>query len=922
MPKLLFFAIDQKETEEQAALAVRIMQGEKSGLTLLQDPKQEVLTKVKLQALALPSELNLLSFLMREELAFLKKTKGRNFEDPKTPYNLIHISYSGVQEAFKLFALNGKLMFNEKSLVIDLFGKNELYYKVEQTNGLPTVQAWIKAKSAEFNACECDLIGKGPPHWFIKGPTLKFITTDIAWKDLQAIQQGVFSPYQQLIEEAKEDESAPRVTLNASFTIPVNEPLPLLILKDKHGSFGNLVMAYQDHGGNCQEIDYHSPLLTVEKGGKLFCKRQKEVEKGWEKDLLETGYTKKPLADSNYYCPLDKVAKSIAFLMEIGWQVRDVKGAKVVKYTDSQLTASASLDTICIKGKLRFNTFEADLTDVMGAFNRRERFCSLGNGQVALLPASLEEIGLQELVNDGEIVADGVRIKKNHFGTLATLLDTSISKIRLDETITALKTQLTSFSGIGETLLGTGFRGTLRPYQQAGLNWLSFLHAYGFHGILADDMGLGKTVQVLAFLSTLAESKDSKQILIVVPTSLLFNWKNEINAFLPAAHVTIHHGPKRAENAETLIRPHFQIILTTYSTAKSDAALFQNIDFECLILDEAQNIKNASTQNSKVLCSLNSALRLSITGTPVENNLMELWSHFRFLIPDLFGDEESFQAEMRAGESDPRFLKRIKKKIRPFLLRRRKEEVAKDLPEKIEQTVSITMHEQQRVLYEQFLSGVRQNLITKIDEGGTGKHRMEILESIMRLRQICCHPLLVMQEEIQGNVKSAKLEALLEDLETALKEERKVLVYSQFTQMLGIIGKHLKEQGIRYAYLDGSTKDREAVVASFQNDPSLQIFLLSLKAGGVGLNLTAADYVFLYDPWWNDAVEAQAIDRAHRIGQKNTVIAKRYVTEDSIEQKLMKLKSLKSTLASALFDEEEGAIGSPLSLDDLLFLIS
>jgi SNF2 family DNA or RNA helicase len=404
--------------------------------------------------------------------------------------------------------------------------------------------------------------------------------------------------------------------------------------------------------------------------------------------------------------------------------------------------------------------------------------------------------------------------------------------------------------------------------------------------------------------------------MIVVPTSLIFNWKKEIERFLPNYPITIHHGPKRAQSIEA--KP--QLILTTYTTLRLDFALLSQLTYTCLIIDEAQAIKNANTQTSRAVSRLEAPFRLSITGTPIENNLSELWSHFHFLIPDLFGDESSFTAEIQAGMSDPRFLKRIKKKIRPFLMRRRKEEVAKDLPEKIEQTVWVEMNEGQRALYEQFLTGVRQNVLSKVSVDGVGKHRMEILEAIMRLRQICCDPLLVSTDDGHEDRQSAKLDALMEDLETAIAEGRKVLVYSQFTSMLALISKQVQKRGWNYVYLDGSTQNREKVVTEFQENPGIPLFLISLKAGGIGLNLTAADYVFLYDPWWNNAVENQAIDRAHRIGRKDTVIAKRYIVAESIEEKMMKLKAAKSSLAAELFDDD--SISTQLTSDDLLFLIS
>jgi SNF2 family DNA or RNA helicase len=454
------------------------------------------------------------------------------------------------------------------------------------------------------------------------------------------------------------------------------------------------------------------------------------------------------------------------------------------------------------------------------------------------------------------------------------------------------------------------------------LNWLAFLKEYGFHGILADEMGLGKTVQILALLSTLPPSA---RHLIVVPTSLLFNWKNEVHRFLPTFSCLVHQGPQRSKSMEEL-KQH-AIILTSYTTLRLDLPLFQEDSFYSIILDEAQMIKNAQTQVSRAVCSLPAQLRLCLTGTPIENHLGELWSHFHFLIPDLFGSEESFSADIQAASSDKRYLERIKRKIAPFILRRRKLDVAKDLPPRIDQIVWIEMSEAQRVLYDQFLAKFKGGLLKKVELEGMGKHRLEILEAILRLRQLCCHPLLVSSliEEpdemmkVAENPLSAKFEALTQDLETLVDEGRKVLVYSQFTTMLKLMSRFAANKGWSYSYLDGSTTDREKVVTTFQEDPNQFLFFISLKAGGVGLNLTAADYVLLYDPWWNEAVEEQAINRAHRIGRHDQVIAKRYVVLESIEEKMMKLKAAKKSLVEDIFDLDSGA--PQLTVEDLRYLL-
>jgi SNF2 family DNA or RNA helicase len=360
--------------------------------------------------------------------------------------------------------------------------------------------------------------------------------------------------------------------------------------------------------------------------------------------------------------------------------------------------------------------------------------------------------------------------------------------------------------------------------------------------------------------------------------------------------------------------------LTSYATLRIDFELFESHTYQCIILDEAQTIKNPNTKTAKAIYKLKGGFRLSLTGTPIENHIIEIWAHFHFLIPDLFGLEKKFTAEIEAGSADFRYMQRIRKKMRPFVLRRKKEEVAKDLPERIEQVVWIEMPAEQRKVYENFLAGFRSNLLKKVELDGLGKHRIEVLEAILRLRQICCHPLLALgQSEDMQSIPSAKLEALMQDIETAVEEGRKVLVYSQFTTMLQLILNEVNQRKWSFVYLDGQTKDREKVVTQFQEDPSTFIFLISLKAGGIGLNLTAADYVFLYDPWWNEAVENQAIDRAHRIGRKETVIAKRYVMVETIEEKMMTLKASKRALLTDLMSDSLGE--AKLSVDDLRYLL-
>jgi len=898
--KEIAYTIDPIQSEQSKTLTIKIVEAEREGYYLNFSDKIRPLFRQDLEKIATAQDKLVLPYLIDEEFKFQKKTMNKSPNPTTTPLNHIHTPYAQSLQTLKLLAATGKLYFNGRQLAVDFYGKTTFSYVVSQAFEVAGV---FHAGKEEFPLDACDFICQGPPHWLIKGISLKILSTDIAFKDLKKVykSQAIFkaAEIKELEEAHTENNEEPALIYlgRAQNAIKTQmEALPLLMLKDRSGAFADLWLDY----GDGDRKAWHS------------LSQPSAAEKAWEKDLLETDFIRKLMATSHYYCAMDKVAKSLTFLLEIGWELIDWKGNRIVRLSDASISLHSHDQFIQAKGTLTYDDHKVELTKVLGAFNRRERFVEIAPDTVGLIPSTWEFVGISSLVEEGEIMGNTVRLKKHAFGAIADILESK--KISLDHSLTQLQEKFANFSGIQNVLPSPNFNGTLRGYQQTGVNWLAFLYDFGFHGILADDMGLGKTVQVLAFISQLTILAP---ILIVLPTSLLFNWKHEIAQFLPGMPVVVHHGPGRPKSVQDI--PH--IILTSYTTLRNDLPMLSQIGYECVILDEAQMIKNPQTQIAQAVCSLQAHFRLCITGTPIENHLGELWSHFRFLMPDLLGDQAAFAADLQAANSDSRYFQKIKKKIKPFILRRRKEEVAKDLPERIEQVVWIEMPPAQRQIYDEYLSGIKNNLIKKVDLEGMGKHRMEVLEAILRLRQICCHPLLVssvLSEEALP--ESGKLESLLQDIETAIEEGRKVLVYSQFTSMLHLIAKEMKQREWRYVYLDGNTIDRQKVVAEFQNDPAIPVFLISLKAGGVGLNLTAADYVFLYDPWWNEAVENQAIDRAHRIGRKDTVIAKRYVMVETIEEKILTLKAKKRSLITDVLDDEMGSLN--LGEDDFRFLVT
>ena len=584
---------------------------------------------------------------------------------------------------------------------------------------------------------------------------------------------------------------------------------------------------------------------------------------------------------------------------------------------------------------------------------------------------------------------EAIRFSRAQAGMLDVLLE-SQPHAAVDATFQNLRNQLREFGGITAMDPPAGFVGQLRPYQQEGLGWFEFLRQFSFGGCLADDMGLGKTIQVLALLESRRQNKADEGIagapsangknghavngaanvhrpsLVVSPRSLVFNWREEATKFAPQLKILDHTGPSRQRTPEKFAD--YDVILTTYGTLRSDIVFLKDYRFDYAILDEAQAIKNAQTESAKSVRLLQANYRLALSGTPVQNHLGELWSLFEYLNPGMLGAAAVFDARFHPAkakpeaeaksektveeataepevadpaaqeppliveeaeddeEETPRVL--LSRALRPFILRRTKEQVAQDLPPCTEQTIYCELDEAQRAIYDELRDHYRQSLL-----GGNGAaaakganpNRMQVLEALLRLRQAACHPGLIDKTRISE--PSAKLDMLFTQLDEILEEGHKALVFSQFTSLLSIVRKRLDERPAdrggptRYAYLDGKTRDRKSPVEQFQNDPDTKLFLISLKAGGLGLNLTGADYVFLLDPWWNPAVEAQAIDRAHRIGQVRHVFAYRLIAKGTVEEKVLQLQQTKRDLADAIISEDN-ALLSNLTSDDLQILLS
>jgi SNF2 family DNA or RNA helicase len=630
-------------------------------------------------------------------------------------------------------------------------------------------------------------------------------------------------------------------------------------------------------------------------------------------------------------------------LVQRGWLVQ-ADGLPIQPVREFNLAVTSGIDWFELGGSIRFGDQSVELPKLLEAARRGESLVTLGDGSMGVLPEEwLHQYGmLADLSNVTPSQTGAIRVGKAQVGLLDALI-TAQPEIRFDAGFEQARQNLAQFQGVKEIATPTGFQGELRAYQRLGVGWLDYLTKFGFGGILADDMGLGKTIQVLAFLqhrkNTGASGKTPS--LIVVPRSLVFNWLNEAERFTPGLKVLDYTGTHRHQLRSKFAR--HDLIVTTYGTMRSDIAELSAFEFDHLILDEAQAIKNADSLSARAARQLKGRHRLAITGTPIENHLGELWSIFEFLNPGMLGSATVFRrfagpltapgrdkekdkdgdpiggdaptrnASSNLADEGTRAL--LARSIRPFVLRRTKKQVVQDLPEKSELVLYCEMEPEQRKDYEELRTHYRRALLGKT-KGGS---HLEVLEALLRLRQASCHPGLIHPDRVDQ--PSAKLDVLLPHLAEVIEEGHKALIFSQFTRFLNIVKDRLDKEGIVYEYLDGKTHNRAERVERFQNDPNVPVFLISLKAGGLGLNLTAAEYVYLLDPWWNPAVEAQAIDRSHRIGQTSHVFAYRLICRDTVEQKIIELQKTKRALADAILGGE-GEGMSALTRDDLEFLLS
>ncbi len=631
-------------------------------------------------------------------------------------------------------------------------------------------------------------------------------------------------------------------------------------------------------------------------------------------ELLKLGFVYDETKHS-FGLSADRLVTAAPELFEYGWTLHG-KRMPFRPPTDMKVEVETSTDYIDVDVTVHFGDQSIKVPQLVQAMTEGNRMIVLNQGVVGVLPSDWIEknAAWMEL---GQVHEGKLRLRRNQSSMVDALLEENI-RSRLDQSFRAEKTRLAEFEGVEEMSPSEDFVGDLRPYQEFGLGWLRFLDGMAWGGCLADDMGLGKTVQALAHLQLLKGEGRKGTTLVVTPKSLVFNWARETQKFTPDLRFGSYIGPKRGQLLENL--QDYDILFSTYGTVRRDVEVLSRQNFLYIILDEAQAIKNVESQNAKAVRILNGERRLILSGTPVENHLGELWSLFDFLNPGMLGSYSAFKKRF-GGELgvDSGGLKFLRRTLRPFILRRKKEEVAPDLPRRTEETILCQMESDQKKIYNQLKERCRNSVLAQVKAKGMARSKLHILEALLRLRQAACHPALLDEEHAEK--ASGKMTALVNMLEQVEAEGHKALIFSQFTSLLGIVRKSFDKLGTNYEYLDGKTRNRGEKVDRFQEDEDCRFFLISLKAGGVGLNLTAADYVFILDPWWNPAVEAQAIDRAHRIGQDKKVFAYRFVSEGTIEERISDLQESKRKLADAIVVADEN-IMRDMTKNDLEVLFS
>lgn len=825
----------------------------------------------------------------------------------------------------------------DKASVLFHFRRNE-----ENTHYFPTIK--LRGEKVHFYQNDSYLLCKDPA-WMVVDDKLFTFEKEVNGNKLKPFFSKKFILIPRKVEETyykkfvapliasfdvyakgfeiKTEKLNPQPILTFSELATANQAAGTLFTEDNGKSSGidpsrilfELSFRYGTYSFKADKLKNVSVSVEKHEDDYVFHRVQREslLEKDYIQALSRSGLTLKSsrltLEKGN---ALSWLNANLAQLREKGFVINQ-RNATEKKYfvgpTEIQMEISENIDWFDVTAFIRFGDFVIPFTTIRKYVLNKQQEFRLPNGEYAVIPDSWI-IEYSDLFAFADHQDEGFKLNKIHLSLVKGLKDSNHAKVAMTRKLE----KLLDFTEIEDAPLPETFKGDLRPYQRAGFNWLSFLNEYGFGGCLADDMGLGKTVQTLTLLQSEKEKDMGSTSLLIMPTSLIYNWEMEAGKFTPDLKILNYTGTNRKKDHKQFAQ--YDLVLTSYGITRIDTEILSQFYFNYIILDESQAIKNPDSIISKSVRGLKSRRRLILTGTPIENSTLDLWSQMSFVNPGLLGSENFFKKEYQIPiekKKDEARTQRLNALIKPFILRREKTQVARDLPEKVENIKYCTLSETQRAYYDREKNAYRNKILDLIDEGGLNKSQMLLLQGLTKLRQIANHPVMV-DPGYEGD--SGKFEDITYMISNALGKDHKLLIFSQFVKHLKIVEDHLKQEKIPYSYLDGSVKDRKAEVEKFQNNEDIRVFLISLKAGGLGLNLTEADYVFLLDPWWNPAIEAQAVDRAHRIGQKNQVFTYKFIAKDTVEEKILKLQQSKLRLAQDLITIEESFVKN-LSREDI-----
>ena len=825
---------------------------------------------------------------------------------------------------------------SEPSSVLFHFRRN-----ITETRYFPTIK--FQGQRIEFMFKEAQIICNQPA-WLLLEDVLYYFEEDIEGKKLQPFLNKRFISIPQSSEKTYfEKFVAPLIEKHAvyaeGFEIRTEKFEAIPVLKLLHSnSEGSQLQLYFKYGnyifpsGSDRKV-----TVRMEKQGNDYIFHRIKRSLNWEKEKISTlqglGLSSEGTIFSHVYKPSHQELDSedspfsvINWLNEhhdeletLGFSFEQTEGSKqyVIGRSKIDLEIRENNDWFDIHAVVYFGPYQIPFIDLKNHILNKIREFKLPSGEIAIIPeqwfAQYSNL-LQFSEGNKEL-----KLKKHHIGIVNDFSNSELATITMDRKLQ----RLADFEEIEDMEIPKEFSGILRPYQKAGYNWFHFLRKYNFGGCLADDMGLGKTVQTLALLQKIKEENHEAGVhttsLLIMPTSLVYNWLNEAKKFAPKLKIHAHTGTFRNKDIE--IFSNYDVIITTYGISRVDIELLKTFFYEYIILDESQNIKNPASKSFKAVKTLKSQYKLILSGTPVENTVNDLWTQMSFINPGLLGSQSLFYTEFVIPiekKKDEEKANKLQALIKPFVLRRTKTQVATELPPKTENLFYCQMSEEQKEYYEEIKSEYRNELLLNLEDGAFKKSQIQVLQGLTKLRQIANHPLMI-NEDYQGD--SGKFENVIHTLENVLSRGHKVLVFSQFVKHLDIYRKYFDAENTPYAYLDGSTTQRGDVVKEFQTNSEIKLFLISIKAGGVGLNLTEADYVFILDPWWNPAVEQQAIDRTHRIGQTKNVFIYKFITKDSVEEKILALQNRKRKVAESLITTEESFVKS-LSAKDIEEILS